>query len=485
MKLIRHATVLAVLLGPATHLAQSGPPQPLGTGFTYQGRIKQSDILVNGACDFQFKLYDEACQQEPCRGNLVAQTTINDVAVENGLFTVALDFGLGAFEGNALWLEVWAGCPSGPAKVLPRQPLTAAPYAIHALTGGEWTFVDGNPPAVTFNGEVGIGTDNPLADLEVWAHENWLRTSIEAYQPFQYGGSCGLNFHAITGLGFLTYGGILLAGVDGGENYADLHFSASQPLTKTAAGPPAGSQMVIRGETGHVGIGTMAPLFPLHVFATSTLANFEGDGSSRVRFTAATAADVVQLKLFQGSSQSWQIAAEADGAMTMRATDAATLRMVLKSSGQVGIGVSEPGEKLEVNGNVCALNVTCPSDARLKTDIASIPDALDKVSRLRGVHYRWRADGYTDYAFDTGLQTGLIAQEVKEVLPEIVREGRNGLYSIDYGRVVPVLVEAVKELDGIARQNESRLAEQSRLILQQDELIQDLARRLAALETAR
>ena len=80
-------------------------------------------------------------------------------------------------------------------------------------------------------------------------------------------------------------------------------------------------------------------------------------------------------------------------------------------------------------------NVTAYSDRRLKSDIVTIPNALDTVCKLRGVNFT--KDGMAS--------TGVIAQEVQEVMPEVVHVGEEYL-SVAYGNLVGVLIEAVKEL---------------------------------------
>ncbi len=90
---------------------------------------------------------------------------------------------------------------------------------------------------------------------------------------------------------------------------------------------------------------------------------------------------------------------------------------------------------------VASGDVTAFSDARLKTDIHTINNALGTVGKLRGVNYKWLKDGKQS--------TGLIAQEVEAVIPEIVHTNQldgEEVKSIDYGKLVGVLIEAVKEL---------------------------------------
>lgn len=94
---------------------------------------------------------------------------------------------------------------------------------------------------------------------------------------------------------------------------------------------------------------------------------------------------------------------------------------------------------LDVNGNLTArANVTAYSDARLKENVAHIFDALDKVKALEGVTFTMINSGVES--------TGLIAQDVLEVLPEAVQQDEQGYYTLAYGNLVGLLVEAIKEL---------------------------------------
>jgi hypothetical protein len=96
-------------------------------------------------------------------------------------------------------------------------------------------------------------------------------------------------------------------------------------------------------------------------------------------------------------------------------------------------------------------NVTAFSDARVKTNIKTIDNALLKVLALRGVTYN-----RTDLE-DKSEQIGVIAQEVKEVLPQVVQENEDGHYSVAYGNIVGVLIEAIKEQQAQIEELKSRL----------------------------
>ncbi len=111
-------------------------PANAGTAFTYQGRLIDGERPANGAYDFEFKLYDA-----PRASNQKGKTVnIDDNDVENGIFTVELDFAEGdpnVFNGDARWLEIAvrpgdSNDPNDFATLSPRQEITPTPYAICA-----------------------------------------------------------------------------------------------------------------------------------------------------------------------------------------------------------------------------------------------------------------------------------------------------------------------------------------------------------------
>ncbi|MEE8526905.1 MAG: hypothetical protein V3T72_23470 [Thermoanaerobaculia bacterium] len=100
---------------------------PLGTSFTYQGTLEDAGSPADGTFDFVFRLYDDAA----AGAQVGSDVTLTSVPVTAGLFTVELDFGASAFDGNGLWLETEVeGTVFGP-----RRHLTATPYAHYAASG--------------------------------------------------------------------------------------------------------------------------------------------------------------------------------------------------------------------------------------------------------------------------------------------------------------------------------------------------------------
>jgi hypothetical protein len=128
------AGILLALAWPARNPAEgaapgASPAVPSGTGFTYQGRLVDNGSLANGSYDIQFSLFDSAAA-----GTQIGPTvTYNDVAISQGLFSVELDFGTGAFGGGGRWLviAIRPGSSAGAYTLLsPRQKLSPAPSAM-------------------------------------------------------------------------------------------------------------------------------------------------------------------------------------------------------------------------------------------------------------------------------------------------------------------------------------------------------------------
>ena len=118
----------------------------------------------------------------------------------------------------------------------------------------------------------------------------------------------------------------------------------------------------------------------------------------------------------------------------------ATTFGVWNSTG-LGINDTSPSYKLDVNGTIRATaDVIAYSDRRVKENIKTITGGLEKVTKLRGVSYT-RKD-----IDDKTTKLGVIAQEVLEVLPEVVEKDDESKYSVAYGNMAGVFIEAIKEL---------------------------------------
>jgi hypothetical protein len=126
------------------------------------------------------------------------------------------------------------------------------------------------------------------------------------------------------------------------------------------------------------------------------------------------------------------IVATADGAINLYFNNSNKLQTTTT-------GVAISGE-LTVTGDITAFYT---SDQRLKNNITPIPNALNKVLSISGNTFDWNEKSGKE-----GTEAGVIAQEVLEVLPEVVTTRDNGYLAVHYDKIVPLLIEAVKELSG-------------------------------------
>ncbi|MFA6233052.1 MAG: tail fiber domain-containing protein [Bacteroidota bacterium] len=148
----------------------------------------------------------------------------------------------------------------------------------------------------------------------------------------------------------------------------------------------------------------------------------------------------------------------ASGRIIQANNGSSTVRFFVESGGNVGIGVDDATQDLDVLNNArfrgvgsqaysAPLNLTstgilttATSDARLKTDIRPLGASLEKILRLQGVRYNWKSDP------DGADRIGFIAQEVEEVIPEVVYTNPvDGYKGLNYAELTAVLTEAMKE----------------------------------------
>ena len=118
--------------------------------------------------------------------------------------------------------------------------------------------------------------------------------------------------------------------------------------------------------------------------------------------------------------------------------------------GSVGVGTAASG----TSGEIRATNdITAyySSDISLKENITKIQNALEKLSKINGYNYDWKDEyinsrGGEDGYFIRKHDIGVIAQEIEQVLPEVVSERQDGIKAVKYDRIVTLLIEAIKEL---------------------------------------
>ena len=135
--------------------------------------------------------------------------------------------------------------------------------------------------------------------------------------------------------------------------------------------------------------------------------------------------------------------------ITNTATSTSTNTGALQILGGLGVGGS-----IYAGGDVYS---AFSSDARLKTNVVNIPNAVNKILQLNGVTFNWNDLAVEQGKNTTNAEAGVIAQEVQAVLPEVVAERENGYLAVRYEKLVPLLIEAIKEQQGTITQLQSDL----------------------------
>jgi len=212
----------------------------------------------------------------------------------------------------------------------------------------------------------------------------------------------------------------------------------------TAATANGASTIVLRGASGEFSAGAI------------TGASFTGSGSglTSIPNSATTAASA--------NGASTIVARDANGSFTANVGTFTTVAGTLSTAAQtnitsvgslgstqissLGVGTAASGTTGEIRATN---NVTAyySSDERLKDNVQVIANALAKVLQIRGVEFDWNnLDEPEDGYFVRKHDVGVIAQEIEKILPEVVGTREDGIKAVKYDRIIPLLIEAIKEL---------------------------------------
>ena len=233
----------------------------------------------------------------------------------------------------------------------------------------------------------------------------------------------------------------------------------------------SGTSRLYVKEDGKIGIGTTTP---------TTLLDLKGSGDPEFSI-AEGVGTILRIRAGSSTGRIYTLTEDPISFGTYGAND----RLYIDTNGSVGINrIPSSMFKLDVSGDIRCNDLDETSDGRLKQNISTIGNALEKILALRGVSHDWRTTEFPESNLPEGRQLGLIAQEVEAVLPEVVSLAptygtveetgeiyqTGELYGISYGKIVPVLIEAMKQ--------------QQHLIDTQKQEVDDLKTRMAQVEAA-
>lgn len=282
--------------------------------FTYQGKLSDAGVPANGDYEIKFGLADALSG-----GSVFSTLTKDPVTVSDGVFTVELDYGSAPFIGFDRWIEISVR-PSGsadPFEVLsPRQALTSTPYAMHA-------------GSVNASGLIGQVTDANLA-----ATFTSPRSFTNPSNTFHGNGA---NLTALNATSLAT------------GTLADGRLSPNAALLNRS---PQAFTGATNSFSGNVGIGTPAPGGKLHV---------SGDGSSDngkliVQTTGGDYGPQLRLNHTGSGGEDWVLVSNGPinqggvGQFGLVQGSTGLSRFVVSATGNVGLGVGSPLQKLHVAG---------------------------------------------------------------------------------------------------------------------------------------
>jgi len=350
---------------------------------------------------------------------------------------------------------------------------------------------------ITGSGNVGIGTMNPFYPLDV---NGALRANR------YYGlNSLSLNDYQTVNPASNVYlyssindrdSWIFLDSADTGSNWGIYHRQIDSPIKQL----PANSIGFIGGGNsdlkayiclgdgsayfkGNIGIGTTNPTHPLHVKTDWGFLALDSNAAGQDS----------GVRLMEGGAVKWHMWNSARDAKFYLARDGLPPSLAIdKNSKLTVVGdmeiygiVDVKGNYLKVRGagdeqlyiggdavggdvqigseNAAITHVSAwsnvngwmdfhckklreHSDIRNKENIEAIDNALEKIVKLRGVMFHWKNSELKKSNFTKRKEIGLMAQEVDKVIPEAVSLDRRGYFSISYSSVIPVLIEAIKEI---------------------------------------
>ena len=310
-----------------------------------------------------------------------------------------------------------------------------------------------------------ILSDNSLNDCNIW----FTPSAATVNNLFQIGVASNTPQFTINGSGAATFSstitnrGVVVQGASGGYTTGDntyINFGAgASPDTFGAINVPYGDKMKFNSYHGFdfkTSNSTASPVTMLSIgisgaatFSSSVTANGQVTVNATIPFSLignGNAGTYTQTAIYANQNNTSNNTANGIFIERGRITDSSSAEIRSFVIGDRGGGIQlllDKDGKLTVTNDIVAYG--SPSDISLKTNIKPLKNSLDKIMKLQGVSFTWKENTSENNLIGIKDDIGFIAQEVQEILPDLVRKNDNGLLSLRDKGITALLVEAIKE----------------------------------------
>ena len=485
------------------------------TEFTYQGSLKNGGVAATGNYDFEFLLFDTLTAGTQSGSTL----SRSGVAVANGTFSVKLDFGA-TFPGANRFLEIHVrqGTTGGFTQLLPRQPVTSAPYSLNSINAAQLggipanQFVQTNDTRLADARAPTAGSTNYIQNLTVGTQASASfnisghgdADIFNAATDFRTGGYRVLSQNVVAmnvfaavgagasistgtknsfvgfnaGLGNSTGGSNAFFGDEsGGNNQAG---SGNSAFGSSAGIYSLGSNNSFFGylatNPGSVNLSN-ATAIGSYAFVTQNnsmvLGSINGvnGASADTRIGIGTSAPAFKLEIIDTSNTGLRVATGGfggtvasfggRGAFQIDAEGAPGGRFQIAETGEISFNTLGTGGNVSLCRNSSTFQIsTCSSSIRYKKNVNPFLSGMSLIKQLRPVSFTWKADGQADM--------GLVAEEVAAIEPLLTTTNAKGeIEGVKYDRVGIVLVNAVQEQQLQIEAQQKQIDEQNEIIKKQ------------------
>ena len=312
------------------------------------------------------------------------------------------------------------------------------------------------------DGNVGIGTDSPISKLDI-------RDAGTTIPSLGTAGG-GLNIGRTDGFTTLSIGYVA-------QNNGDTYIQAQ----RTDGASDLAAQILLNPHGGNVGIGIVNPDEALEITGrfhmgqgvapgttTDKLYNVGGNlywNAVGINTSISTNTSNISTNTSNISTNTSNISTNASNISTIgvtasNASNGYTLNQDAETSSavqfaRIGVNTAASGTA----GSIIATNdiiAYASSDERLKENVTLLSNPIDKISQIKGIEFDWSDESYDHLA---GHDVGVLAQDVEKVLPEVVATRDDGYKAVRYEKMVPLLIEAIKDQQVQIKELKGRLDE--------------------------